>query len=285
MFSRRQLLAAASAIALTGVGLPRFAVAATETDRRFVFVIQRGAMDGLAAVPPYGDRDYGALRGALAMAGPDQKNGVIDLNGFFGLHPALAPFAAYWRSRQLLVLHAVATPYRDRSHFDGQDVLENGTTSPVGAADGWLNRAVGLYGGASSKFALAGAQQIPLALRGKVPVDSWAPAKIKELPEAFVRTLGASYGQDGLFRMALEDGVQEDAFVEATLGGDMTKPTAAASGTPVKPPGVDMNFVALASGVGKLLAAPEGPRIATLEINGWDTHSGQGTATGRLANA
>src|SRR5271156_6396314 len=122
MFSRRQLLAAASAIALTGTGLPRLAVAATETDRRFVFVIQRGAMDGLAAVPPYGDRDYAALRGALAMAGPGQKNGFIEL------HPALTPFAAYWQARQLLVLHAVATPYRDRSHFDGQDVLENGTT-------------------------------------------------------------------------------------------------------------------------------------------------------------
>jgi uncharacterized protein (DUF1501 family) len=284
MFSRRQLLAAASAMALTGAGLPRFAVAATETDRRFVFVVQRGAMDGLAAVPPYGDRDYAALRGALAMAGPGQKNGVIDLNGFFGLHPALAPFVGYWQARQLLVLHAVATPYRDRSHFDGQDVLENGTTSPVGAADGWLNRAVGLYSGASSKFALAGAQQIPLVLRGKVPVDSWAPAKLKELPEAFVRILGASYGQDKLFRMALEDGVQEDAFVEATLGGDMARP-AAANGSLNKQPGVDMNFVTLASGVGKLLAAPEGPRVATLEINGWDTHSGQGTATGRLANA
>ena len=285
MFSRRQLLAAASAMALTGTGLPRFAVAATETDRRFVFVIQRGAMDGLSAVPPYGDRDYAPLRGALAMAGPGQKNGVIDLNGFFGLHPALGPLAQHWQARQLLVLHAVATPYRDRSHFDGQDVLENGTTSPVGAPDGWLNRAVGLYGGASSKFALAGAQQIPLALRGKVPVDSWAPAKIKELPEAFVRTLDASYGQDRLFRMALEDGVQEDAFVEATLGGDMAKPAMAANGGQNKPPGVDMNFVTLASGVGKLLAAPEGPRVATLEIGGWDTHSGQGTATGRLANA
>lgn len=284
MFNRRQFLATASAMALAGTGLPRFAVAATETDRRFVFVIQRGAMDGLSAVPPYGDRDYAPLRGALAMAGPGQKNGVIDLNGFFGLHPALAPFAGYWQARQLLVLHAVATPYRDRSHFDGQDVLENGTTSPVGAADGWLNRAVGLYG-ASSKFALAGAQQIPLALRGKVPVDSWAPAKIKELPEAFVRSLGASYGQDKLFRMALEDGVQEDAFVEATLGGDMAKPPAAANGNPNKQPGVDVNFVATASEVGKLLAAPQGPRIATLEINGWDTHSGQGAATGRLANA
>lgn len=285
MLNRRQLLAAASAMAIAGLGLPRFAVAATETDRRFVFVIQRGAMDGLAAVPPYGDRDYAPLRGALAMAGPGQKNGIIDLNGFFGLHPALGSLVKYWQARQLIVLHAVATPYRDRSHFDGQDVLENGTTSPVGAVDGWLNRAVTLFAGVSPKFALAGAQQIPLALRGKAEVDSWAPAKIPQLPEAFVRTLAASYGQDKLFRMALEDGVQEDAFVEATLGGDMAKPSAPANGAPNKQPGVDMNFVALASGVGKLLAAPEGPRVATLEISGWDTHTGQGGVTGRLANA
>ncbi len=285
MLNRRQLLAATTAVALGGMGLPRFAVAAKETDRRFVFVIQRGAMDGLAAVPPYGDRDYAALRGALAMIPPGQKNGIIDLDGFYGLHPALGSFAKFWQAKQLMVLHALATPYRDRSHFDGQDVLENGTTSPVGALDGWLNRAVTLYGGKTSKFALAGAQEIPLALRGKAPVNSWAPARLNQLPEAFVRSLAASYGQDKLFRMALEDGVQEDAFVEATLGGGMTKPSAAANGAQGKQPGVDMNFVSVASGVGKLLAAAEGPRVATLEIGGWDTHTGQGAATGRLANA
>jgi uncharacterized protein (DUF1501 family) len=285
MLTRRRFIAQGVAFGAAAFALPRFALAAKDTDRRFVFVIQRGAMDGLAAVPPFADPDYRELRGSLALPSPGTPDGILDLNGFFGLNPALQPFQRYWHSRQLLVLHAVATPYRDRSHFDGQDVLENGATSSLSRQDGWLNRAVALYGGDSAKFALAAGQQVPLVLRGKAEVGSWAPARIKQLPDGFVRALAASYGQDKLFRMALEDGVQENAFVEATLGDQMQKPLPAPMGDQAQKVKADRAFVDMATNVGKLLAAQEGPRVAVLEIGGWDTHVGQGTTTGRLANA
>ena len=105
-------------------------------------------LDGLAAVPPYGDRDYRTARGGLALAAPGGSGGIVDLDGFYGLNPALAPLHDFYARRELLVVHAVATPYRDRSHFDGQDLLENGTTTPHEASSGWLNRAIGLMPGA-----------------------------------------------------------------------------------------------------------------------------------------
>jgi uncharacterized protein (DUF1501 family) len=109
---------------------------------RLVVVVLRGALDGLAAVPPYGDRDYGELRRELAVAAPGTTDGALALDATFGLHPSLTFMHERYLGGELAVIHAVASPYRDRSHFDGQNVLENGLTQPVGTADGWLNRAL-----------------------------------------------------------------------------------------------------------------------------------------------
>src|SRR5262245_60005238 len=123
-----------------GLAMPRVLLAAAPTDTRFVFVILRGALDGLAAVAPYGDGNYAGKRGELALS--VGTNGAIKLDGLFALHPSLAKLHQRYTAGELIAFHAVASPYRDRSHFDGQDLLENGTVKPHGANDGWLNRAL-----------------------------------------------------------------------------------------------------------------------------------------------
>jgi uncharacterized protein (DUF1501 family) len=275
--SRRKFAIGAAMVA---AGMPRVLLAKAATDNRFVVVILRGAMDGLAAVPPYADPDYRDLRGALALAAPGQADGIIDLDGFFGLHPALKPLHDFYAKGQLTVLHAVATPYRDRSHFDGQDLLENGTTAPHSAHDGWLNRALGLMG-ASRTLGLAVGQSVPLVLRGAAPVTSWAPTQLPEVSADFIDKVADLYRDDPVFGPALAAGIGDEALVnKATAGVDM-----AASAGP------KMGFKRGGSGlapaitgtVGKLLADPVGPRIAVIDVTGWDTHANQGTTNGRLA--
>ena len=120
----------------------RLAHALPNADARFVVVILRGALDGLAAVAPYGEPQYKNLRGALALEPPGTTGGVLKLDGLFGLHPSLTNLHAMYQAKELAVLHAVATPYRERSHFDAQKVLEAGNLSPAATEGGWLNRAL-----------------------------------------------------------------------------------------------------------------------------------------------
>ncbi len=181
---RRAFLAGAGAAALAA-GLPRAVLADAPTDKRLVLIILRGAMDGMSAVPPYGDPDYAGLRGNIAIGKPGEADGAIDLNGFFGLHPALAGIAPWYKEGALLPIHAVASPYRDRSHFDAQDLLENGTLSPRNTASGWLNRALATMGAGDRRIGLAVGQSIPLVLRGPTQVESWAPTKMPEADDGF----------------------------------------------------------------------------------------------------
>ena len=269
-----------SGVAALAAALPRAVVAKATTDSRLVVVILRGAMDGLAAVPPHGDRDYGALRGDLAIAAPGQSDGAIDLDGFFGLHPSLAPLHDVYAKRQLAIVHAVATPYRDRSHFDGQDLLENGTVTPHAAHDGWLNRALGLVGG-SQTLGLAVGQSVPLILRGQAAVTSWSPVKLPEVSPEFLDKVADLYRNDPVFAPALAMGLGDQALVDKVSDA----PGADDGG------GVKMNMLRRGAGlvktvtstVGKLLADPAGPRVAVIDVPGWDTHANQGTTTGRLA--
>ena len=138
MTSRRAFVSGALAAGATAM-LPRCVFADVATDARFVLVLLRGALDGLAAVPAYGDGNYASKRGALAITTPQLK-----LNGTFALHPSLTHLHERFQAQELIVFHAVASPYRERSHFDGQDLLENGTGTPKAAHDGWLNRALPL---------------------------------------------------------------------------------------------------------------------------------------------
>ena len=127
MIGRRSLLMTAAAFGgWRTLGTPGLALADAPTENRMILVILRGGLDGLAAVPPFGDAQYRQVRGSLSLPAPGDTDGVIDLDGFFALHPALSPIHELYRRDELLVIHAAASPYRERSHFDGQDVLENG---------------------------------------------------------------------------------------------------------------------------------------------------------------
>lgn len=252
---RRWLAAAAGAGALFAAPRVLFAQAATE--RRFVFVIQRGAADGLHAVAPYADPGYAALRGTLAM----DLAQATKLDGFFALHPALAGFARLYAAGQALVVHAVASPYRDRSHFDGQNVLESGGNRPYERKDGWMNRLVGLLP-AQPAEPIAFAPTVPLALRGPREVTSYAPSALPAPSDDLLVRVQRLYEQDAQLH-ALWSAAME-ARGMAGLQPEDGRQSPAAVGQ-------------LAA---KFLAQPNGPRIAMIETGGWDTHSAQNARLG-----
>ena len=277
MSTRRSFLLGLGAVTLATRTTARLALASAPGDQRFVVIILRGAMDGLSAVPPYADPDYRDLRGALALAAPGQAQGVLDLDGRFGLHPSLGTLKALYDQKQLIVAHAVATPYRDRSHFDGQDLLENGTVTPHGTADGWLNRTLSLLNGSG----IALGDQVPLILRGKVEVASWAPKKLPGANADFIAQVEQMYQASPVLLAALEGALSANRMAAQALGSEQGSMAAMAGGGGYQRGAAKV----LAEAAGKFLADPKGVRIAVLEINGWDTHSGQGTVNGRLAQA
>lgn len=278
MLTRRHVLAALGAGAAL---LPaRLALAAAPGDKRFVLVILRGGMDGLAAVPPYGDPALKDLRrGQLAIAEPGQPDGALDLGGRYGLHPALAPIHAFYKRGEMLVIHAACSSYRGRSHFDGQDVLESGVATPHGTRDGWVNRALAAMqsapGGARQGLALG--QTVPLALRGPVPVASWAPNAMPALEPGLMQTIAEIYRGDELLGPALAEGLKSQAFADRVMndGQRMNQPPAAGA----------QQFKQAAAAAGKLMAPANGPKVAVMDIGGWDTHANQGGPRGRLAGA
>ena len=264
MVSRRgALLGLGAAVAL---GRASLAVAAAPTDRRLVVVILRGALDGLAAVIPYGDAALAAQRGALLPPGPGQPGGMLDLGGFFGLHPALTGLHALYAAGQLLPVHAVAGPVRTRSHFEAQDLMESGADHRL--TSGWLNRAVqGMGRMTGSSVPLAVGVAMPLLLRGPATVGAYAPANFTQpQPDLYARLL-ALHGRDPVTGPALRQGLAERGFAATQLGQDDHQPPA--------PDGNRYGFVPLAAAAGRLLASADGPRIAAMELGGWDTHAGQ----------
>jgi uncharacterized protein (DUF1501 family) len=283
--SRRVVLGGFGAGAI-GLMLPRAVLAAAPTDKRFVLVILRGGMDGLNMVVPYGDRDYAGLRRDIAVARPGETDGAIDLDGFFGLHPALSPIAPWYKEGALLPVQAVASPYRERSHFDGQDLLENGTMRPHATEDGWLNRALALMGGGDRRLGLAVGQTVPLVLRGAVAVASWAPTRLAEADDGFLQEVQALYQGDRLLAQALADGMKATVAADRMLGNDPQEMGGSQGGAAGYDGAAKYRAqTALAQAAGKMLADADGPRIAVFDVPGWDTHAGQGAAKGHLANA
>ena len=273
--SRRALLktlAASAALCLWDAPL-RFAFASVPGDRRMVFVILRGAVDGLAAVPPHGDKDYAAIRGQLALT----TNGATplhDLDGMFGLHPALANLKAMYDARELIAFQNICSPYRDRSHFDGQNVLETGAVKPHAIGDGWLNRALTPMGLGDGVHALAVAQTPPLLLTGPARATSWMPAQLPTPDAAFLARVKLLYARDAVLSQSLDDALSLQSA--AMIASD--DPSDKKAG-----PGNAANLNPLFAGAGRLLAADNGPRVAVLDISGWDTHINEGAGDGALA--
>jgi uncharacterized protein (DUF1501 family) len=268
---RRRFLGGAGAV-FAAANLPRVASAAGARDPRLVVIILRGALDGLSAVGPVGDPEYVKLHSELALR-LDGPHPALPLDGFFALNPAMTNFGRLYADKKALVLHAAATNYRERSHFDGQDVLESGMPTPGRTDSGWLNRAVAKLpvAGRAEGAALAVGYVPPLVLRGPAPTLGWAPAGLPAPGADLVARLGALYDHTDpdlarLLRAGFEADRQASAMTGMNGGGG----------------GVGQMRKA-AQGAARLMAADGGPRIVALAFEGWDTHVAEGGATGRLA--
>jgi uncharacterized protein (DUF1501 family) len=276
----------AAAAALTS----RLALARAQAGpSRFVLVIMRGALDGLAAAPPYGDTDYAALRREFALRAPGSPGGALPLNGLFGLHPSLEFMQQCYAARELIVLHALASPYRERSHFDGQDVLENGSPHPHGLQSGWLNRALAALPGPSQREAgVALGQNVPLVMRGSAAVTSWSPSKLSALDEDTLARITDLYAHDKLLATRLADAMTADAMA-AEDGDDKMAPGAAATdsaaaGKVARPAQANgERYAELVRAAAGFLRQENGPRVAVFDTTGWDTHANEGGAEGQLA--
>lgn len=264
-FTRREwLLGAAALAAPVSLTLAATAREARPDDARFVFVLLRGGLDGLSAVPAPGDADFAGARGPLAtFAAPP-----LALDGTpFALHPSLGVLHGLYRSGELAVIHATGLAYRERSHFDAQQVLESGGSQPYELTTGWLGRALAAHG---NRAGLALNTAVPLVLRGSERIDSWAPSALPEPAPDLVARLELLYAGDAALAQAL---ARAKALREQP---SMTEGPANAGGRAAT--------LALARKAGELLGAASGPRVAVLEMGGWDTHANQAAPAGALAN-
>lgn len=273
--SRRAALAgAATSLALWSL-LPRTAIAGSR-DPRLLTVILRGGLDGLSLAAPIGDPDYVPLRQGIAIPAAGEGAG-LPLDPLFVLNPNMPVLHDLYTKGQATVLHALATPYRGRSHFDGQDVLESGLAGVGRTADGWLNRALaGLPSGgaAAPRKGLAMGAVVPLVMRGAAPVLTWIP-KTYNLP---VRLATIARIQE---LYAITDPKLARAFAE---GLEIDRLASTATGVPAKGPRPFRDFVDAAETAARFLSTPDGPRIGALSYNGWDTHANEGVIKGLLAN-
>jgi uncharacterized protein (DUF1501 family) len=276
--SRREMLLASGTL-FAWAHLPRVAHAESR-DPRFLAIILRGALDGLATVAPVGDPDWVALRGDNALT-LNSKVPALKLNDFFALNPAMPNLHRMYQADEAIIVHACATPYRERSHFDGQDLLESGLAKVAPSDSGWLNRALtGLAPGGrvdprgSRVFAVG--PVTPLIARGAAPILSWSPQQVMPASEdTMARLLDLYRHSDAKLAAVLDDNSKLTA-IEHT--GDM-------AGNMAKKPGAQVRayFSEAAGNAAKFLAQPDGPRVGALALDGWDTHVNEGIASGRLS--
>ena len=284
--TRRELLLG-SGVLFAWAFVPRLA-RAEGRDPRFLTIVLRGALDGLAAVAPVGDPDWIKLRSDNALR-LDGKTPALPLDEFFALNPAMPNVHKLYQEGHATIVHAAATPYRERSHFDGQDVLESGLAKPGAVDTGWLNRALtGLEPSwdaiARGRRAFAVGPVTPLVVRGTAPVLSWTPPRLPPVSdETTMRLLDLYRHTDSTFARALEERLGLAAIAKA--GGIADKPDGNSPG--IQGGGIQQvraYFAGAAGAATKFLAAAEGPRIGALAFDGWDTHVNEGAVNGRLAN-
>jgi uncharacterized protein (DUF1501 family) len=255
--NRRSLLARGAL--LGGFTLaPHLALAAAGTNSRLVFIILRGAMDGLAAIPPLNDARLNPLRGGLAQP-PEQFGPALKLTSDFAAHPALKGFAGLFAAGEAGVVHAIASPYRERSHFDAQNILETGGNAAYALKDGWLNRLLPLLPPAPPPVAIAAT--LPALLRGAAPTTSFAPSRLPDASASLKARVAALYENDALLHRLWSEAMATEMMAGSSDGG---------AGNPQ----------GLAASAARLLADPAGPRIAVLDLGGWDTHAGQAIRLG-----
>ncbi len=282
--TRRELLGGAGVL-FAWPFLPKIA-RAEGRDPRMLTIILRGALDGLAAVAPVGDPDWVKLRGDKALV-LDGKTPALPLDSFFALNPAMPNLLRMFKANEAAIVHACATSYRERSHFDGQDVLESGLPKPGRADSGWLNRALGGLEAESrvrrDRRAFAVGPVTPLVVRGPTPVLSWTPTRIQPASEdTMARLIDLYHHTDVELARVLEG--RRDLSVLARAGDATTMAPTEGRAMPQGFPAQVRAFFADAAGTAaKFLAREDGPRIGALAFNGWDTHIDEGADSGRLA--
>ena len=248
--NRRDFLRYTTIGAAVLMATPSLSFAAANTDRRFIFIIQRGAADGLNIVIPYADPAYAKLRGALAI----DVTQAIKLDSMFALHASLAETAKLYVGGQAILVHAVASPYRDRSHFDAQNVLETGGVSPYQLKDGWMNRLLSLLPQAQNE-AIAFASSVPMALRGKIEVSSYAPSALPQASDDLMLRVGQLYADDAQLH---------SLWTAAIAANNMADDA-----------GAKQDLASLGKLAASFIVKADGPRIAMIETGGWDTHTAQ----------
>lgn len=288
----RRLFLKSSGLAFVGIGaapgmLVRAAEAAAGAEKRrtLVVVLQRGAADALNMIVPHGERGYYDARRTIAIAQPrrDGAQSVLDLDGHFGLHPALGSLLPLWKDGRLAIVHALGSPDPTRSHFDAQDFLESGTPGRKATEDGFLNRHLQAQGAAASPLrAVAIAPTLPRALQGKA--SAVAMTSIREFGLRADGAPAAARGFEDMYAAAVRDTLhatgQEafDAMDALRAAGPSRLGAGAGAGYPRGPLGEGLRQVA------QLVKAGLGVEIAFLESSGWDHHAAEGAATGQLAN-
>ncbi|PXA89593.1 hypothetical protein DMC25_04275 [Caulobacter sp. D4A] len=290
--SRRSFLAAAASLGVAVSFVGRQAHAATGA-KKLIVVVCRGGMDGMSVAPPVGDPDYAALRGAIAIK-PEE---VLKLDGTFGLHPSLTAVHALALKGQARIAPAIATPDRARSHFEAQDVLETGEAKVYGADSGWLNRTLQVMGPGRTE-ALSVGGTAPLILRGPVQAASWSPGKGVDETARLPTLLQDLYKGDALLGPAFARGLETEAMAQAAMTAMAPAPTtvqgmapamnAPAMNAPGGRPADNRQGREAARKLGSTLAGfmrqADGPQIAALSLDGFDTHAGQpGQIATRLA--
>ncbi|MBS0306230.1 MAG: DUF1501 domain-containing protein [Proteobacteria bacterium] len=298
MLDRRKLLKAVAATGAAGAGLlpvGRSAFAALSdasavAPPRLVVVFMRGAVDGLSVVVPYAEDEYYRARSTIALGRPGQAGGVLDLDGHFGLHPALAPLVPLWQTGRLGFVHASGSPDTTRSHFDAQDYMESGTPGVKTTADGWLNRLLGALPAAGVAAAPTRAVSIgavlPRIFAGHNAVANIASGAAAVKPtvldrprvgEAFARLYD---GDDKLSRAYRESQLARREVMGALAGDDLEREMQAANNGAPLPGG----FPADAARLARLMRRDARVQFAFMAVGGWDTHAAQGSAAGQLAN-
>lgn len=257
---------------------PQFASAAPGRDPRLLTVVLRGGMDGLAVIEPAFDPDFERARAGLIL-GTDGTPAGLPIAGGFLMNPKLATLHDLLNQGQALAIHAVATPYRDRSHFDGQDVLESGLPGTGPVSSGWLNRAMSQLGKAGSVKAggLAIGPTVPLIMRGQAATLTWAAGGVKPATDdARARLLNFYKSADPALASAFGRGLDLEriaatkADMDAGMGQAMAQANGQGGGAYAAQ---NSNFVKGMQMVGKLFTDPNGPRIGAIDLDGWDTHA------------
>ena len=285
--TRRELLLGLGAL-FAWAFVPKIA-RAEGRDPRFLTIVLRGALDGLAAVAPVGDPDWVKLRGDNALK-LDGATPALPLDGFFAVNPAMPNLHRLYKAGQAIVVHAVATPYRERSHFDGQDVLESGLVRPGRADTGWLNRALvklepddRLRTSTNGRRTFAVGPITPLVVRGPAPVLSWVPPRLAPVSDdTTARLLDLYRHTDPKLAHVLEERIDLSSLAPTRPAdvkpGEMAPTIQVGNINQVR-----AYFAEAAGAAAKFLANPDGPRVGALALDGWDTHINEGVVNGRLA--